>query len=157
MLSVNVDVTQLKPVSTALGDSEEDSALLLKMATEAKQFIQSFEWCSGVNHEYFGLGVGGVIAAFLYNITPAKPDVDSWLWVIVGDVPSAYIVTDDAHTPVLAVEAYIREMREWAAAAKAGNPVDDLIPVNVPETAEWGHELERRLGFIERKLLRGGG
>jgi hypothetical protein len=48
-------------------------------------------------------------------------------------------------------------MREWTAAVKAGNPVDDLIPVNVPATAEWGHELERRLEFIERKLLPSGG
>ncbi len=156
MVNVNVDVTQLKPVSATLGDSEEDSALLLKMATEAKQFIQSFEWCCGVNHEYFGLGVGGVVAAFLYNITPSRPDVDSWLWVIVGDVPPAYIVTRDANTPVLAIEAYISEMREWTAAVKAGNPVDDLIPVNVPATAEWGYELERRLGFIEKTLLRSG-
>jgi hypothetical protein len=140
-----------------VNDSEEDSALLLKMATEAKRFIQSFEWCSGVNHEYFGLGVGGVVAAFLYNITPSKPDVDSWLWVIVGDVPPAYIVTDDANTPVLAIEAYNSETREWTAAVKAGNPVDDLIPVNVPATAEWGYELECRLGFIEKTLLRSGG
>ena len=140
-----------------LGDSREDSAMLLGMAEEAKRFIESFEWCSGVNQQFFGLGVGGILAAFLFNIRPAAPEVDSWLWVIVGDIPPAYIVTDDAYTPALAVEAYIREMREWAAAAKAGSPVDGLIPVNVPATAEWGHELEGRLGFIEKKLLRSDG
>ena len=156
LLNVNVDITQLKPVSAVLGDSEEDSALLLRLATEARQFIQSFEWYGGLRHEYFGLGIGGVIAAFLYNITPAKPDVDSWLWVIVGDVPPAYIVTDDAHTPALAIEAYIREMREWVEAAKAGNPVDELIPVNVPATPEWGNRLESRLEFIEKTILRNG-
>lgn len=127
--------------------------MLFRMAQEAKEFIESFEWCRGVNHQFFGLGIGGVIGAFLLNITPARPEVDDWLWVIVGDLPPAYIVTDDAPTAIEAVEAYILEMRDWAEAAKAGNPVDDLIPVNVPATPAYGEELEHRLIFIEENLL----
>ena len=148
-----MDVARLKPVTTKLGDSPEDSAMLFRMAQEAKEFIESFEWCRCVNHQFFGLGVGGVIGAFLLNIAPAKPEADDWLWVIVGDLPPAYIVTDDAPTAIEAVEAYVREMREWAEAAKSGNPVDDLIPVNVPPTPEYGAELERRLEFIEKNIL----
>jgi len=48
-------------------------------------------------------------------------------------------------------------MREWAEAAKTGKNVHDIIPVNVPATAKWGEELERRLAFIEEKVLRRGG
>ena len=149
VLKVNVDLTQLVSVSRTLGDSNEDSESLFAMAGEAKGFIQSFEWCIGVNRQYFGLGVGGVLAVFLCDITPASPDVDKWLWVVVGDIPPAYIVTDDAPTATFALNAYIRELRKWIDAAKSGKNVDDLIPVNAPATPEWASELERRLAFIE--------
>ncbi len=133
---VNVDLTQLVSVSHTLGDSNKDSELLFAMAGEAKHFIQSFEWCNAVNRQYFGLGVGGIIAVFLCDITPASPDVDRRLWVVVGDIPPAYIVTDDAPTAVLALNAYMRELRKWIEAAKSGDSIDDLIPVNAPATPE---------------------
>jgi hypothetical protein len=155
VLPVKFDPAELTPVSDALGDSKADSAKLLSMAADAKHFIESFDWCNAVEQQYFGMGVGGVVAVFLCKITPAKPKVDDWLWVVVGDVPSAYLVTDDAPTPTLALEAYVREMSDWVAAAKNGRDVKDLIPVNVPATPEWGAELERRLAFIEQKLLGG--
>jgi len=44
-------------------------------------------------------------------------------------------------------------MRGWVDAAKNGEPVDDLIPVNVPPTPEWAEELDSRLNFISKKNL----
>ena len=70
-----------------------------------------------------------------FNIHPLRRDVDELLWVVVGDIPPAYLVTDDAPDPVAALQAYIREMRRWIEAVRLGRPIADLIPVNALPTA----------------------
>lgn len=150
---MTVDTSKLNPISDRLGDSDEDSALLLMMAKRAREYVESFDWCDGVEQQYFGIGVGGVVAVFLCKIHPANSKVADWLWVVVGDIPSAYLVTDDAPTPARALLAYVREMTAWVDAAKTGSPVEGLIPVNVPATPAWGTELERRLLFIQKKII----
>ncbi|MGZ8695092.1 MAG: hypothetical protein ACXWYS_06600 [Gaiellaceae bacterium] len=51
-------------------------------------------------------------------------------------------------------------MRRWVAAASAGEPVDDLIPVETSDgaapieaTPERARELEGRLQYLEREIL----
>jgi len=155
--TVNVDLSAVTPVSAQMGDSDTDSSMLLTMASDARRFLESFEWCKAVSEQYFGMGVGGVVAVFLCRITPATAEVDEWLWVVVGDVPFAFLVTEEAPTPLLALNAYVREMERWVQAAKTGGPVDDLIPVNVAATSEWGSRLESRLAFIRSEILRSRG
>jgi hypothetical protein len=47
------------------------------------------------------------VAVLLVKITPTREDVDEWLWVVVGDLPPAYLVADDAPGPAAALRAYI--------------------------------------------------
>ena len=44
-------------------------------------------------------------------------------------------------------------MREWVEAVKAGNSIQDLIPVNAPPTIGNADDLERRLKFIEEHVV----
>jgi len=135
------------------GDSETDTTFLQLMAAEAKAFVGAFDWCKGVREVYFGCGIGGVIGASLFNVVPSTTEVDQLLWVIVGDVPPAYLVTDESPTPASALRAYVHEMRHWVAAAEAGESVDDLIPVNVAPTEEHALALKKRLDYIEREII----
>ena len=135
------------------GDSDDDTGLLNKMAEEAGAYIQGFDWCTSIKDAYFGCGVGGVVAAFLFRIVPTSEEVDECLWVIVGDVPPAYLVTDESRTPSEALRTYIAEMRQWAAAAEAGESVDELIPVNVPASREAALALKKRLDFLEAEIV----
>jgi hypothetical protein len=123
------------------------------MATEAKAFILAFDWCKGVKDIYFGFGIGDVVGVFFLRIVPANDGVDECLWVIVGDIPSAYLVTDESRTPSDALRTYIAKMREWVAAAEAGQPVDELIPVRVPATRDTALALKKRLDFLEGEIL----
>lgn len=103
---------------------------------------------------YAEIAVAGVVGVFLCYIEPeAHENVDEWLWVVVGDVPPAYLVTDDAPTSTGALEAYIVEMQTWVAAVNAGKSVDDLIPVSVPPTKEHAAMLQTRLAFLRSRIL----
>ncbi len=145
-----IDFSSVVTVSEMRGDSDADTDLLRKMATDAEAFIQGFDWCKGIRDTYFGYGIGGIVAVFFLHLAPARIGVDEYLWVIVGDIPPAYLVTDESRTPSEALRTYIIEMRKWVAAAASGQPVGELIPVNMPATREYALALKRRLDFLEK-------
>ena len=100
-----------------------------------------------VAETYFGDGVGGIYAVVLFRIVPASAEIDEWLWVVVGDLPPLYLVTDDAPTPADAMRAYIEPRDEWITAAREHKPLDEIAPVNVPATREWADSLDSRLRY----------
>jgi hypothetical protein len=161
MVHPQIDFTKLVACAEVTGEDAEDAALLRAMVDQARAYLASFEWSGDIRACYVGdVSVGGIVAVVLFEIEPAQADVDRWLWVVVGDVPPAYLVTDDAATPGAALDAYIDEMERWVAAVKAGDPVEKLIPVEtarrgavIEPTREHAEDLERRLAFLKDEIL----
>lgn len=139
------------------GDSVRPLQLSGPESTElertALDYIRGFKWCEHVCALYEGLQEPGIIGIFLVEIKPARTDVDAWLWLIVGDVPPAYLVTDDAPTPAAALDTYIALMDSWVRAVREGRPVDDLVPVNAPPTPQYAEMLASRLHILRKTVL----
>jgi hypothetical protein len=150
-----VDWSALTPADDLTGDDLQDTHLLHEALDEATRFLEQFSWCQEIRRRFFGWGVGGVVAVFLFEITPRDPGVDELLWVVAGDVPPAYLVTDDLSTPREALAGYVELMAEWVSAAREGRSVEDLIPVNVEATPANAERLASRLAFIENEFLSG--
>lgn len=148
-----LEVSGIIPVEQMAGEDEEDSALLREMEDNAEKFLKFFPWCLEIQESFFGAGIGGIVAIFFFRIAPSRPDVDEWLWVVVGDMPPAYLVIDRCKTPSEAIEAYIEEMSEWVELARHGQESADVIPVNVPNTPEWAENLSSRLKTLKTILL----
>jgi hypothetical protein len=123
------------------------------MCDEAKRYLGSFPWCGEILESYFGLGIGGIVAVFLFRYVPTQEGADPWVWVVVGDLPSAYIATDRAPNAACALDAYVGAMTEWIRAVHKGACVDNLIPVNVTPNIENASRLESRLCFLDREVL----
>ena len=116
-----------------------------KMLRDADLFITEFSWCCGIKNAYIGFGVADVIAVFLCELDRASPKADEWIWVIVGDIPPAYLVLDRTENPADALEVYITEMKKWVDAVRQERSVSDLMPVNsLPET-KYADMLSSRL------------
>ena len=145
--------TDVEPVGSIEWEDDEDAELYQRMIEEATEFMEGFRWCRKVESLSGGKAVPGVIAVFLARIVPTKKDVDADLWVIVGDVPPAYLVLDDSPDSNQALLAYIECMEDWVGAARAGDPVDDLIPVNVEPTPENAEMLASRLAFLQEHIV----
>ena len=152
-MNVYVDLTKIVPAAKMAGDDEDDSRLLKQMLEEAKNYVLSFTWCEGIEASYFGLGVGGVVAVFLFRITHSRTDVDDWVWVVVGDLPPAFITCENAPNAACALDGYIGAMKDWVDAIRRGVSVSELIPVNAPATPEYADMLESRLQFLRTKIL----
>lgn len=126
---------------------------LERAIAEARQFIGFYNWVEAIKAEYLGVAFEGIVYVFLFAIERTRMDVDPWVWVIVGDIPPAYITCDHAKTPFEALNGYVGAMEEWVAAALQGASVAELIPVNVPPTHDNAQNLSRRLQFIDEQIL----
>jgi hypothetical protein len=142
-----INRSKLKPIF-AIHNNE-----VKKLAKEAEMFLLSHHWCRTIEYGYLSWAVAGVIGVFLFDIIPSEPEVDKTLWVVTGDIPSAYLVTDEAETWQEALEAYVYEMNRWVEAVRAGKSLDDIIPVNVEPDLKYAEMLEGRLSFMKKNFI----
>lgn len=147
----DVPVEGVMPLDRMVGDDAEDTSRLRKMAADAEIYIRSFSWCRNVYGSFFGGGVGGIFAIFLLKIDSARPDVDHWIWIMVGDIPPAYLPLADAKSPSEVFKTYLSGMSRWVEYARSeqtGPAGNDVPAVNVPATPEWADKLEQRLNVL---------
>jgi hypothetical protein len=150
---IKVPVKGVVPLNQMFGGDDEDIKLLRIMASSAENYLSCFPWCGRIREMYFGDGYGGIVAVFLFHIEPSRDAVDDWIWVVYGDVPPAYLVTDVCKTPSQALEGYVEEMLKWVELAKQGRSSRDVIPVNVPATPENAANLETRLKLLQEVIV----
>lgn len=138
----------LVPSHNILGDDNTDTAILRKMAADADGFIRTHPWCAAVLDSFFGDGIGGIFAVFFFHIRPSRPDVDPWIWIMVGDVPPAYLPLTDCDSPAAAFRMYMRGMSKWVALARkgrTGTAADGVPPLRIPSTPEWAERVNQKL------------
>jgi len=152
-MKTNIDFSKVVPLNEMAGENNEEIASLHEFLEEAVEYLNAFDWHTGIKDAYFGLGMDGILAVFLFEIEPADKDADDYVWVVVGDIPPAYITCENAPNPATALDGYIAAMSQWVEAALAGKSVDELIPVNIPATAEAGADLQSRLEFLAQNVL----
>jgi hypothetical protein len=148
----NVDYGRLVSVNEMRGEDEQETQQLQATLEEARAYLKRFSWCRSVDRELFGLGVGGVVSVFLFEIS-GDAGVDPGLWVVCGDLPTAYLVTDEARTPTMALERYCQLMDEWVASARGKGKVSDAFPVGVEPTEQNASSLERRVAFLRSDVI----
>jgi hypothetical protein len=151
-MTASPESSGLRPVSDVSGD-DPDQRDRQDLWRKAEEFLGSFGWCTAIRDAYEGIVIDGVVGVFLVRIEPAEPGIDEWLWVMAGDLPPAYLVTDEAPDPSQALEIYIGEMRRWIAAVEAGEELVDVIPVNAPPDKEHAGMLNVRLNFLEDRVI----
>lgn len=145
-----------RPVSQMIGEDTEETELFKRAADEALAYLKSFKWCKNILETYFCFGVGGVVEVFLFRIDRLTSDgktIDEWLWVVVGDLPSAYLVTDEAESPRDALMAYCDEMREWVRIVLSKGDLRDVYPVGAQPTEKNASLLSKRIDFLESEII----
>ena len=145
--------SSITPIQEMLGDDQEDTELLKTMLQEADNFIASYRWCPNISEKYFGYGVGGIVAVFLYHFDSLINQTDDWLWVIVGDLPSAYLVADAASSPIEALERYCELLEDWANNIMSDSSIENCYPIAIAPTKDNAQLLLNRTKFIRREFL----
>lgn len=151
--SGNPDLSTVTPIAEGTGLSKQ--VALSRCLNEAREYLLFYNWCESIEEEYVGAYVDGVIGIFLFRFTPKLVSIDEWVWVVVGDLPPAYLTCESCPNPAEALEGYLGEMMEWVEAAENGDSVAKLIPVNVPASQENAARLRTRLRFLQQRILPG--
>lgn len=136
-----------------VGEDDEDTAGLRKLADSAREYIQSFHWCPAIDSFYLGFGVGGIAAVFLFKFARRISEIDDSLWVVVGDLPSAYLVVEEADDPAQALERYCDMMDHWVSAVQGSGDLADVFPIAVSATAKHADMLCKRVQFLRTELV----
>jgi hypothetical protein len=151
---MSLDRTSFQLLPDIHGEDDEDTELLRGMAADARQFITGHEWCPPIRSFYLAYGVGGVVALFLVDFAEAIADSpDDSLWVVIGDLPSAYFVSESADTPRAALECYCYIMDDWVAAVVNDTDLEEVYPVEAEPTEENARELQSRLDFLRTEII----
>lgn len=140
-------------VPKIFGDDAEDTELLRAMTRSARDYITSFNWCPPISVCYLAFGVGGVAALFLFKFDRKIQDSDDQLWVVIGDLPSAYLVVEADDSPQQAMDRYCELMEQWIAAVRGFSSLDTVFPVSVVPTVENAELLEKRIAFLVAEIL----
>ncbi len=148
-----VNLHGLTPTAQMTAENESELAELQEMLRRAETYLKSFEWCPTIQEKYLAIGIGGVLALFLFRFEHPVCDSDEWLWVVVGDLPPAYFVVDDARTAQAALTVYCELMDQWADAAAGKSSLEGVFPVQAPATPESAKMLRKRLRFIRDNII----
>jgi hypothetical protein len=142
------------PLDLLRGDDELDHKLLLEMADEAIRYISGFEWCIGIHERYFGDGFGGIVALFIFRVSIRDTREPEWIWVIVGDLPSAYLETKGFPSAQAALERYIEGVEDWIDTPERERRTrTDLPPISMPSGDEHIQMLKSRMDTLRASFL----
>jgi hypothetical protein len=102
---------------------------------------------------YLAHGVGGVLAVFFVEFPRKIKGTDDKLWIVVGDLPSAYLVVEPDDSGADALERYCGLMEDWIAAVRDGADLNNVYPVTAEPTRENADSLERRVAFLLAEII----
>lgn len=123
-----------------------------ELYSNAFQYLNDFSWCSQVLEGWYDRGIADILAVFYFKILPSK-NADEFVWVVVGDLPPAYIDIESAPNGACAIKAYIEIMEDWVLAVKTKKNLDDVFPINVPANDKYANMLASRINFIRENFL----
>jgi hypothetical protein len=147
------NISLLKRAEEMEGDDPDDTMLLRELWARARDYVRSFKWCPSISDAYLGFGVGGVVGVFLIHFTERIGGTDDWLWVVSGDLPSAYFVLDAAPDAEGALTVYCELMESWVEAIAGGEPLGDVFPVAAEPTVENARLLRARIDQLRSEFI----
>ncbi len=148
-----IDVSDFQPADAIVGENKEDTEQLRTQFHEACDYLRAFSWSEPIEQAYFAFGVGGIFALFLFVFEKAVGGTDKELWIVVGDLPSAYFVAEGAETVDEAIDTYCALMEDWVVAVEQGDTETKVFPVKAPRTRANAEILKTRIAFLRDNFL----
>ena len=148
----NHAMEELVAEEDVVGNSQSETRRLRAMVAEARAYICGFKWSPDNPKFYLAYGVGDVVAVTLAAFDRKIDGVDDRLWVVVGDLPSAYLVVEDSDCAREALSRYCDMMEDWVRAVEASSGFDNVFPVPAARTKENADLLRRRVEFLRSHI-----
>lgn len=137
------------------GKTPEEVASIGALHGKAVAYVETHDWSPPIDRVHLAFAAGGAFAVFLIGFAEGIEDTDEdELWVVAGaDIPTAYLVTEEAPDAAVATIIYCELMQDWVDAVVARQPLDEVYPVEIAPTAKNAAALQARLDFIHDTLV----
>ena len=108
-----------------------------------------------IDESWWGDGVGGVVAVFLFHVRMhgSQKTRAEWVWVICGDLPTLYLDSDEVHEPIEALRTYGRLCDDWVAVVQTQGDLRTVFPLAAEPTAEHAAMLASRIALLRDELI----
>lgn len=146
------DLATLTPLAE-FRPEQGSEAEFISLLEKSSSFARCQSWVESVIQTLVAHFFPSIFLIVLIESRKNYVSENEWAWVIVGDLPPAYINDSTCNTPYDALDAYIGEMDEWVAATSSGQSVEHLKPVNAKSSPDYADRLKTRLDFINSKIL----
>jgi len=93
------------------------------------------------------------VAIFLFEFDRKIGGTDDKLWVIVGDMPTAYMIPEPDESAQDVLEVYCKLIDNWVAAVRTGGGFEQIFPVEAAPTNEHADMLESRLATPREEII----
>ncbi|MDP3173057.1 MAG: hypothetical protein Q8M88_01315 [Phenylobacterium sp.] len=134
-------------------DLAKETVLLERMRERAESYVRAFPWAPPIKAMLLAFGASEILALYLVRFEHAIEDTgDEELWVLVGDLPAMYFVTDHAERPSLALAVYCELAENWADAVLSNGDLSQVYPVAEP-TRDRANILLTTTTFIRAKII----
>lgn len=134
-------------------DNDPDDVWIISSGNESYDYMDSFSWVKKIISASMDFGVAGIITVSDFVILPERSNIDNDLWVISGDIPSAYLVRDDAKDVRGAVTIYCEMMESWANQVLLGGDLSNYFPVLAENSKDNALNLISRIEFIRSDII----
>ena len=99
-------------------------------------------------------GGPGIVAVFIVSFqTPIEGTSDDRLWIVIGDLPSAYLVMDAGGCVRETLYSYCDLMTDWVTAVRTHSSLDDVFPVRADPTEEFAAMLDHRVKYLRQHII----
>ena len=137
-------------------ESQAELERLAALKGEAQRFLEGLRWTPPIADLILAFGVAPIVALFLVRFErgiEGEGNGDTEIWVVVGDLPSAYFVVEACPRPAEALAVYCELMENWANNVIAGGDLSGSYPVSIEPTVEHAEMLKGRVRFISEKMI----
>ena len=128
--------------------SIDEKEEVLKLSAEATAYLNSFKWCRKINKGYLCNAWGYRLCVFYFEIESVDQAING-MWIIVGDLPPAYVDRQYAVSPSQALGRYVTLMEDWIEHVKKGKSVEECFPVHVEPIEKYADMLIQRTEKIK--------
>ncbi len=130
-----------------------------KLPVRATAFIKQAGWLRSIEVLYGRLQIDPIFALYLVDCS-SNPKMPPYIWVIVGDIPPAFLSTTVNPSAIAAVETYVAELRWWSKTLLEGGDMAECMPIlhadsfrPLPPTPKTATMVGERADAVERLIL----
>jgi hypothetical protein len=151
--AMDLDRKLLEPIAQMKGEDAKETGLLRQMYEDANRWLAEQPWATPVKKSYYALGVGNVVALFVFELKKRAGTDERCLWVVTGDLPPAAFPTQELPDAAEALEWYCGLMEDWTRAVLDKKDLSEVYPVEAKPTRENARQLASRVKSLRKEII----